>query len=121
MKKLVALLLAAVMALSCASALAETTISAIWRLPATFVVEDNPVIAAWGERTGVKLDIEAPPISNYTDRLNIVMASGELPDILFAQNFDSTFQQWARDGMLLDLTDYLTPEKMPTASPGTHR
>lgn len=116
MKKLVALLLVLVMALTCVSALAETTISAIWRLPATFVVENNPVIAAWGDRTGVTLDIEAPPISNYTDRLNIVMASGELPDILYVQNFDATYQQWARDGLLLDLTDYLTPEKMPIAS-----
>lgn len=116
MKKLVALLLVAVMALSCVSALAETTISAIWRLPATFIVEGNPVIKAWGDRTGVTLDVEAPPISNYSDRLNIVMASGELPDMIYVQNFDTNFQQWARDGLLLDLTDYLTPEKMPIAS-----
>ena len=116
MKKFVSLLLAVLMLATCTSALAETTLTAIWRLPATFQVEDNPVIKAWGERTGVTLEIEAPPISNYTDRLNIVMASGDLPDIINVQNFDSTFQQWARDGLLLDLTDYFTPEKMPVAT-----
>ena len=116
MKKLVSLLLAVLMLVTCTSALAETTLTAIWRLPATFQVEDNPVIKAWGERTGVTLDVEAPPISNYTDRLNIVMASGDLPDVLYVQNFDATYQQWARDGLLLDLTEYLTPEKMPIAS-----
>lgn len=116
MKKIVSLLLAVLMLATCTSALAETTLTAIWRLPATFQVEDNPVIKAWGERTGVTLEIEAPPISNYTDRLNIVMASGDLPDIINVQNFDSTFRQWARDGLLLDLTDYFTPEKMPVAT-----
>ena len=116
MKKFVSLLLAVLMLVTCTSALAETTLTAIWRLPATFQVEDNPVIKAWGERTGVTLEIEAPPISNYTDRLNIVMASGDLPDVINVQNFDSTFQQWARDGLLLDLTDYFTPEKMPVAT-----
>ena len=90
MKKLVSLLLAVLMLVTCTSALAETTLTAIWRLPATFQVEDNPVIKAWGERTGVTLDLEAPPISNYTDRLNIVMASGDLPDVLYVQNFDAT-------------------------------
>lgn len=118
MKKLLSLSLCLLLTLACAVGLAEapTPISAILRLPATFIVEDNPVVKAWGERTGVTFEIEAPPVSNYSDRLNIVMASGELPDLIHIQNLNSTFQQWARDGLLLDLTDYFTPEKMPHAT-----
>lgn len=118
MKKTLCLLLAALLVASClsfAAAEEEVTIRAIMRLPATFVVEDNPVIEAWGQRTGVRLEVEAPPISNYNERLNIVMASDDLPDLIFVMSLDSTYQQWARDGLLLDLTEYFTPEKMPNA------
>lgn len=117
MKKMVSFLLVLVMVFSCTAALAdEQVVTAIMRLPASFVVEDNPVIAAWGERNGVTFDIEAPPISNYADRLNIVMASDEIPDLIFVQNQDSIYEQWCRDELLLDLTPYFTPEKMPHAT-----
>ena len=118
MKKTLCIVLALLFALSCmGAALAEdkVTITMIQRLPAAYIVEDNPVIAAWGDRTGVNIEVEAPPISNYSDRLNVVMASDDLPDLIYVQNLNNTYQQWARDGLLLDLTDYLTPEIMPNA------
>ncbi len=117
MKKFLALLLACAMLIGCASALADDaiTLTAILRLPAAFIVEDNPVIAAWGERTNTAFEIEAPPVSNYMDRLQVVMASGEAPDLIHIQNLDSNFQQWSRDELLLDLTPYFNAETMPNA------
>lgn len=41
------------------------------------------MLKAVEEKTGVTLEIEAPPISNYTDRLQLTMASGELPDLIY--------------------------------------
>ncbi len=31
----------------------------------------------------MKLVIDAPPIDNYVDKLQIVMASGDLPDLIY--------------------------------------
>ncbi|MDI6617299.1 MAG: extracellular solute-binding protein [Clostridiales bacterium] len=91
------------------------TLRMIQRLPATYVVQDNPVIKEWEKRTNTILDIEAPPINNYNDRLNIVMASGDLPDIIMLGGTGTTYQQWAKDGLLLKLDDYFNNGKMPNA------
>ncbi len=89
------------------------TITMINRLNADYVVENNPIVAELAKRANVKLEIEAPPINNYNDRLNIVMASGDLPDIIY-NNADKAYRQWAADGLLLKLDDYLT--KMPNVT-----
>jgi putative aldouronate transport system substrate-binding protein len=90
------------------------TLTMIQRLPASYVVEDNPIIEEWGRRTSTKLEIEAPPINNYGDRLNIVMASGDIPDIIYLGNTGTLYHQWAADGLLLKLDDYFD-KSMPNA------
>ena len=64
------------------------TISVLNRVNAEIVLDDNPMLEAVAEKTGVTLEIEAPPISNYTDRLQLTMASGDLPDIIYTWEFD---------------------------------
>ena len=91
-----------------------TELSIVLRLPATFILENNPVIEEWEKRTNTVLDIESPPINNYNDRLNIIMASGDLPDLLYLGNTGALYQGWARDGLLLKLDEYLDKE-MPNA------
>ncbi len=119
MKKFLAMILCLAMMCSLlmvsASADEPVTLTMLQRLPASYVVEGNPVIDAWGELLGVKVEIEAPPISSYNDRRNIILASGELPDIIYVGDTGSSYAQWAADGLFLDLTDYLNPEKMPNA------
>ncbi|MBO4299435.1 MAG: hypothetical protein J5998_11620, partial [Clostridia bacterium] len=61
----------------------RVTLTMLQRLNAAYVVEDNPIIKAWGDLLGVNIEIEAPPISSYSDRRNIIMASGDLPDIIY--------------------------------------
>ncbi|NLC43438.1 MAG: extracellular solute-binding protein, partial [Clostridiales bacterium] len=90
------------------------TLTMIQRLNAEFVVEDNPIIEELGKRLNINLEMEAPPINNYADRLNIVMASGELPDIIFLNNMAVLYQDWAEDGLLLQLDEYFE-SSMPNA------
>lgn len=121
MKKTLSLALVLMMVLGMAAltpAVAEerVTLTMLQRLNASYVVEGNPVIAAWGDMLGVNIEIEAPPISNFNDRRNIIMASGDLPDIIYVGDTGTLYTQWARDGLLLQLDEYFTPETMPNAT-----
>ncbi len=83
------------------------TISVLNRVNAEIVFDDNPMLKAVEEKTGVTLEIEAPPISNYTDRLQLTMASGELPDLIYTWDFDQKYEKWANDGLILPLDEYI--------------
>ena len=88
-------------------------ITMINRVDAVYSPTNNPVLAAIEEAANVKLDIEFPPINNYTDRLNIVMASGDMPDIIHIQNLgDGSYTKWAEEGLVIPINDYLdkTPD-----------
>lgn len=83
------------------------TISVLNRVNAEIVFDGNPMLEAVAEKTGVTLEIEAPPISNFTDRLQLVMASGDLPDIIYTWEFDQNYEKWAKDGLILPLDEYI--------------
>lgn len=118
MKKLLSLVLAIALLLGvCAfTASAEEdrpTLRMLQRLNAAYVIEGNPVIEAWEDILGFNLDIEAPPISSYNDRRNVIMASGDLPDIIYVGDTGTNYVKWATDGLLLDLTPYFNEETLP--------
>lgn len=117
MKKLATLTLSLmlVLCLAAAGTASAETLTMLQRLPAEYVVEGNPVIEAWGEMFDIDIDIEAPPISSYNDRRNVIMASGDLPDILYVGDTAALYTQWAQEGLLLDLTPYFNAETMPNA------
>ena len=120
MKKTLCLVLALVLVASafCFIGSAEeerVTLRMLQRLNAAYVIEGNPVIDAWEDILGFNLEIEAPPISSYSDRRNIVMASGDLPDIIYVGDTGTNYVKWATDGLLLDLTEYFNEEDMPNA------
>lgn len=81
------------------------TITVLNRVNPEVNFDNNPMLDAIEEKTGVRLEIEAPPISNYTDRLQIVMASGDLPDIVYTWEMDQNYEKWAADGLLWELDD----------------
>ncbi|MDL2318342.1 extracellular solute-binding protein [Eubacteriales bacterium OttesenSCG-928-A19] len=121
MKKIVAFLVVVTMLLSLASiSLAQdppTALSIVNRVEATYQLDNNPVLEAIEQAANVKLDIELPPINNYTDRLNIIMASGEMPDIVHVQNMNDSYFKWAEEGLLIPLDDYL--DQMPNVMANT--
>jgi len=112
-KRLLSLLVASVILLSCTSAFAELkntdpiTITMLNRVNAEVVFEGNAMLEAVAERTGITLQIDAPPISNYTDRLQVVMASGDLPDLIYTWDFDTKYEKWAEDDLVWALDDFI--------------
>jgi len=67
-------------------------------------LKDNPVIQAAEKAANVKLDVEAPPQNGYWDRMKVVLASGEWPD-LFWFGTDTDFEKYAGEGLLATLDD----------------
>jgi ABC-type sugar transport system, periplasmic component len=83
-------------------------ITMINRVDAVYSSTNNPVLKAIEEAANVKLDIEFPPINNYMDRLNIVMASGDMPDIIHIQSLgDGSYTKWAEEGLIIPIDEYL--------------
>ncbi|MDR1599632.1 MAG: extracellular solute-binding protein [Oscillospiraceae bacterium] len=108
--------LLAMSALTAPAALAEgETLTMLQRLPATYVVEDNPVIKAWGDLYGITIEIEAPPISSFNDRRNVIMASGDLPDLMYVGDTGALYTQWSKEGLFLNLDPYFNAERTPNA------
>ncbi|MFB9275667.1 extracellular solute-binding protein [Cohnella cellulosilytica] len=57
-------------------------------------------------RTNVKLNLIKVPESNYGDKLNVVMASGELPDLIAGVNINVA-NEFGPKGLFLNLWDYI--------------
>jgi putative aldouronate transport system substrate-binding protein len=85
----------------------------------SFDPENNVILRAIEEKYNVIFEYEAPPDSSYMERVNVIMASGELPDIV--QIPDASLMKYAEDGLLLELNGYIEnspniKEKVPAES-----
>lgn len=98
------------------------TLTMINRINADVTVENNPLYDYIRDLTGYNIEIEAPPINNYVDRLQIVMASGDLPDIIYNWNFDQNYVKWSLDGLLLPVEEYVKdyPNIMHNVTPAMY-
>jgi ABC-type glycerol-3-phosphate transport system substrate-binding protein len=83
----------------------ETTLTMINRVNADVVIDNNPLIKFIREKTGFNIQLEAPPINNYNDRLQIIMASGDLPDLVYVWSLDQNYIRWAEDGLLVPIEE----------------
>jgi len=90
-----------------ASGKTVVTLTMVNRLPAEMALDNNPMLALIREQSGFDLQIEAPPINNYNDRINIIMASGDLPDIVYLWSGGANYEKWAADGLLKPVDDYI--------------
>lgn len=112
MKKLTALLLALIMvtALVPFSAMAEEPVT-IKVLAKTWSPYDPEETSIWDElaaRTGVKIEWIWAPNSNYDEKVNTILASGDLPDAIYGASTSLLLNQ----GAIIPLDDYLA-EKCP--------
>ena len=115
MKKIVALLLALVMMLSVMSfATAEeepfvlTVMLPDFYATVDYMAEDNPVIKAIEEATGVRLEITWAANSTYNDTLNTTLTDEVLPNLMVMTDArGTTMVNNARAGAFHDLTDYV--------------
>lgn len=87
---------------------APITIRIMNRVNAEVNVEDNTVLREIEKRTNTKLVYEAPPIKNYVDRLNIIMASNDLPDVIYNWSLDANYEKWSQEGLFIALDDIYT-------------
>lgn len=61
------------------------------------------------DATGVSLNVAAVDDANWDEKLNITMASGELPDMIYM--YDTNAKSFGKQGALLDFSTYL--DQMP--------
>ncbi|MRN55993.1 extracellular solute-binding protein [Paenibacillus monticola] len=69
--------------------------------------QDIPFFQEWQRRTGVKLDFIQPPANQAKDAINVLLASGELPDMLEYDwaSFPGGPEKAMSDGYILRLND----------------
>lgn len=75
-------------------------------LEATAPTGDNELQDALEEATGYKMKVNWVPNTNYADKMNITLASDDIPKILVASKTGS-FVKSAENDAFWDLTDYL--------------
>ncbi|TXK82621.1 extracellular solute-binding protein [Paenibacillus sp. N3.4] len=67
-----------------------------------------PFFQEWQNRTGVKLQFQQPPANQAKESLNVLLASGELPDMIeytWGTDFPGGAQKAIDDGYILKLND----------------
>ncbi len=69
---------------------------------------DELYFAAVEEATNTKINVELPPASSYTERLQMMIASTEYADVtLFPSHTDKVFVDACRDGVFIRLNEML--------------
>lgn len=116
MKKLVSLLLVLCLCLSLAPAIADedNTVTFVFTKGGfEGVPENDPIKQKIEEAADVTLDHIAPPAANYDEKVNIILSSNDLPDLVKLSNahFNDMFD-YVEQGALMDLTD-LVNENCP--------
>lgn len=56
-------------------------------------------------KTGIKVNVISPPQASYSEKLNVTLASGNLPDIVYMD--DANMMSWIDEGALLPLDDLI--------------
>lgn len=110
MKKLLGMLLSVVLLLSALPALAaevnfdETMDIELMAYFFLDVTEDDAIIQYINEKFNVRIHPFLTTIANYSDTLNMKLASGEVPEWFRVDN-QAVFGQLMEDGMLLNLSE----------------
>ncbi|MGI6671768.1 MAG: extracellular solute-binding protein [Christensenellales bacterium] len=113
MKKLVALLLSLFMLVSLGTALAEEQVSKTLTVlhPKSPLVEDydtNAFILWLEETTGIDVNWMQIPASSFADKVNAIIMSGDLPDVINWPHMPRTIQQqWADEGIIIALDNLI--------------
>ncbi|MGO4370195.1 extracellular solute-binding protein [Paenibacillus sp. 2TAB19] len=69
-----------------------------------------PFFQDWQKQTGVSLDFTAPPTGQVKEALNVMLASGDLPDMIefnFLGDFPGGPEKAINDGYILKLNDLI--------------
>lgn len=70
--------------------------------------EDNVIVEEIGKRTNTKLNITWVSPNNYGDKVNVTLASGDIPDLMLLDNaFTAQVRMMVEQGAFWDLTPYI--------------
>ncbi|WP_306813088.1 extracellular solute-binding protein [Paenibacillus soyae] len=67
---------------------------------------DNPYIHYIEEETGLDLRVSIPPQEVYEEKLNVIMASRNLPDLIHSYN-PVWYDEYVKKGAIVPLDDYI--------------
>ncbi|WP_274651172.1 extracellular solute-binding protein [Paenibacillus humicola] len=85
----------------------EVSIMAILLTP-TAPTDDNKIKQAIEKATNSKMKINWVSGNNYTDKLNVTLASGDIPDLIFINDpFSSVFRSAVAQGAFWDIGPYI--------------
>lgn len=90
--------------------IAISKIAGTWESP-VFSPEGAGVKAV-NERYNIDFHPQFVPYDEYANKLSVMMAAGDLPDIIGMDTVEANFVKWAKQGAFLPLNDYI--DKYPT-------
>lgn len=67
---------------------------------------NDRIIAEINKRLNIKLTVKIVPEFSY-DKINVAIASGDLPDVVTTQYPSESVSQWIKEGIIVPLNDYL--------------
>ncbi|MGG1553677.1 MULTISPECIES: extracellular solute-binding protein [Paenibacillus] len=80
--------------------------------------EQDPIRLEIEKRTNTKLKIDWVSSNNYTDKTNVTLASGDIPELLLLRDpFQAQVRKMADQGAFWDLTPYIKDYKNLSAYP----
>ncbi|MDF2921363.1 MAG: hypothetical protein K0R57_277 [Paenibacillaceae bacterium] len=69
---------------------------------------DKKFVAQLEAHNNVKIQWEIPPVTGYKERVQLMLASGDYPDVVFFPGTsDASFQNALKDGIIIPVNDYL--------------
>lgn len=77
--------------------------------PSQPITTDNIKLKTIEELLNVRIIVEAPPKASYADKKSVLIATDDMPDIMFVAHSD--VQTYARDDMFVNLSEY--KDQMP--------
>jgi putative aldouronate transport system substrate-binding protein len=72
--------------------------------------DENPAVIKWQEDTGIDISFIHPTVSMEREQFNLMMSSGDLPDIILMPQedyYDGGVKKMYEDGAIIDITPYL--------------
>lgn len=125
MKKILCMVLAAVMLLSMAACGGQKT--ELNENQTDFLIvggmsslssgnDSNPVLVDLAEKAGVEIEWDLMSDS-LGEKVGVLIGGNQLPDAFIAVGFSQNdIMEYGEDGTFIDLTEYITPEVMPNLS-----
>ncbi|TNJ61528.1 extracellular solute-binding protein [Paenibacillus hemerocallicola] len=73
--------------------------------PSQALKQNTPVLKEIAKQTGVTLQVEGVPQSNYKDKKQVLIGTNNIPDVILVDQND--IFQYAKTGIFLNISDYL--------------